>query len=327
MQAPLSSTASGRPFTTGTLTAVPPALPNKTFSRSRRPGGRVSEVSRLTQPHPATPLADGRGLAHDAGNLMGALGLYCDLLALPGVLRDEHRHYAAELQMLSGRSRDLIHRLLSPATTGPRPNTAASQITDSVEQIVVPDVIEGCRGLLNAVARRAIAVAYSPGAALPVAVSREALERILVNLTKNAAEAAPEANGPITLRVTCRQEEGAASCIVLTVEDKGRGMSTAAVRVLMSERAGESAKTGPHGIGFQVVKELVGASGGQLRLRSRSGGAAGSGTTVEITWKVSAIGAVAHELTAESELPRFTNRRGLMLVDDRDREGPGGMSC
>ncbi len=30
-------------------------------------------------------IAEGAGLAHDAGNLLGALSLYSDLLAMPGV--------------------------------------------------------------------------------------------------------------------------------------------------------------------------------------------------------------------------------------------------
>src|ERR1700726_4657450 len=49
-------------------------------------------------------VAEGAGLAHDAGNLLGALSLYSDLLAMPGVLSEEHREFAAELRMLSDRS-------------------------------------------------------------------------------------------------------------------------------------------------------------------------------------------------------------------------------
>jgi hypothetical protein len=56
-------------------------------------------------PVPGTAdVAEGAGLAHDAGNLLGALSLYSDLLAMPGVLHEEHRDYAAELRMLSDRS-------------------------------------------------------------------------------------------------------------------------------------------------------------------------------------------------------------------------------
>ena len=45
-------------------------------------------------------VAEGAGLAHDAGNLLGALSLYSDLLAMPGVLNEEHREYANELRLL-----------------------------------------------------------------------------------------------------------------------------------------------------------------------------------------------------------------------------------
>lgn len=49
-------------------------------------------------------VAEGTVLAHDAGNLLGALSLYSDLLAMPGVLNEEHRENANELRLLSDRS-------------------------------------------------------------------------------------------------------------------------------------------------------------------------------------------------------------------------------
>src|SRR6476620_7798426 len=45
-------------------------------------------------------VAEGAGLAHDAGNLLGALSLYSELLSAPGVLNEEYREYATELRML-----------------------------------------------------------------------------------------------------------------------------------------------------------------------------------------------------------------------------------
>jgi signal transduction histidine kinase len=52
------------------------------------------------------------GLLHDASNLIGALGLYCDLLSMPRVLKPEHRHYAEELRLLGTRSAAMIERLI-----------------------------------------------------------------------------------------------------------------------------------------------------------------------------------------------------------------------
>jgi len=302
MQAPLSSTASGKHFRSGPLTALLPTSSSNDHPRQRS-----------SSPVPTLTIAEGAGLAHDAGNLFGALGLYCDLLALPGVLREEHRHYAEELRLLSRRSRTLIDRLLNPSL-----QSRTTEMKRTQERVVVPEVIEQCRGLLDKVARRAVQVQYESGTRLPVAVPREALERILVNLTKNAAEASGS-EAPILLRVSClRNGSGLKDAskttanserIVLTVEDKGCGMSVAAVKVLMSGR--QAAPVGPRGIGFRVVRELVSASGGQLRLRSDSG----CGTSIEIAWAVA----------AETEQGVFEERRQLRLI--KRNASLGRLSC
>ena len=300
MQAPLSNTASGKTFRNRPSTA-----PSTHLLHHRVHLPETVHDPGLQAKTTATRLSESSGLAHDAGNLLGALGLYCELLASPGVLRDEHRHYAEELQMLSGRSRDLIDRLLNPGVTRRR-MTVPPERSIVAEQVVVPDVIEGCRGLLNAVARRAVAVAYGAGAALPVAISREALERILVNLTKNAAEAMDtDIPGAITLRVICNSAADSTRRIVLTVEDKGRGLSSAAVKVLMAQSMPGTAKTALRGLGFQVVRELVGASGGKLRLKSEDEKSS-SGTTVEVTWAVAEIGTHGTSPFAEREMTLAT---------------------
>ena len=51
-------------------------------------------------------------LAHDACNLLSAVGLYSELLNSPGVLDTPHRHYADELKLIAVRSQVLIERLL-----------------------------------------------------------------------------------------------------------------------------------------------------------------------------------------------------------------------
>ena len=57
-------------------------------------------------------LATGRGegeslaaLAHDARNMVTALGLYCDLLEEPGVLASPYLHYGNELRLVAAASR------------------------------------------------------------------------------------------------------------------------------------------------------------------------------------------------------------------------------
>lgn len=50
-------------------------------------------------------------LAHDARNMVTALGLYCDLLDEPGVLAPAHRHYSSEVRLLAEASRCLVEKL------------------------------------------------------------------------------------------------------------------------------------------------------------------------------------------------------------------------
>ena len=75
-------------------------------------------------------LAEREGLAHDAGNLLGALGLYCDLMSRPEVLAPAYQHYVAELRHVAVRSRALIERMLTlewSVTGGASRHPAAAQ--------------------------------------------------------------------------------------------------------------------------------------------------------------------------------------------------------
>jgi hypothetical protein len=75
-----------------------------------RPGRRRSRSGPET--------AQDEGLLHDARNLMGAIGLYCDLLSMADVLKPEHSHYAEELRLLSKRNEELIKHLIQLLSQG-----------------------------------------------------------------------------------------------------------------------------------------------------------------------------------------------------------------
>jgi signal transduction histidine kinase len=220
-------------------------------------------------------VADDAGLAHDAGNLLGALRLYSDLLATPGVLNEEHREYANELRLLSDRSWALIDRLVNRAH-------GIRVVAREREKTVVPDVVNHCKGLLSKVAGQTVEVSFGAGAYEPVEVPAESVERILTNLVKNAAEATPWV-GAISIsveRVAERTEDGLRRRIVLTVTDRGCGMDAAAVRRLT--QSGGTSPSGVRGLGFRVVRELVALSGGCLNLQSQ----VDVGTSVSAEWYV-----------------------------------------
>jgi signal transduction histidine kinase len=229
---------------------------------------------------PIAGVAEGAGLAHDAGNLLGALSLYSDLLAMPGVLHEEHRQYAEELRMLSDRSWAMINRLVNHSRAG-----LPAKVQEEIS--VLPDVVDRCRGLLSRVAGRTVETSYGVGAFQPVRVPVEAVERILTNLVKNAAEATPWV-GAISIHVEgvvdragneqSEEDDAIRRRVVMTVRDRGCGMDQAAVRRLM--QAGGISSANGRGLGFRVVRELVAMSGGCLNVESQPE----VGTSISAEW-------------------------------------------
>jgi signal transduction histidine kinase len=264
-------------------------------------------------------------MLHDARNLVGAIGLYCDLLAMPGVLKPEHRQYPEELRHLGARSGALIDDLmrsllmreqskeLCPAARAkatekdstvpeePAEVEEALSVASQAKPVSLRGIVERCSGLLRRVANgRVLELEFGPAAAAPVKVPEEAVERILVNLVRNAAAAMDQGepvdsavgNAGGVLRITLGMLASRVGCarpwpfqrVRLSVEDSGCGMSPRQLEWLLSDSRQSS---GGHGIGFRVVRELVAASDGDLQVMSE----VESGTRVQIEWPVAAISA------------------------------------
>jgi len=69
-------------------------------------------------------------VAHDARNMVTALGLYCDLLEEPGVLATAFTHYAHELRLVAAASRCLVEKLVA-LDTNPFPGGSAQTLQAS----------------------------------------------------------------------------------------------------------------------------------------------------------------------------------------------------
>ena len=228
-------------------------------------------------------LANGPGLAHDAGNLLGALRLYAELMSVPGVLYEQHRHLARELSVLSDRSSVLLDRLVAAAAGVSESAGAETPVVG--EDLVLPESVLDCLGLLSKIAGRPVTFFCAPSAYAPVAVPREAFERIVVNLVKNAAEASPrgETIAVTLLGTPSREGEPRGMRMLLTVRDSGRGMSQGAIRQLFeAERPQPGAR---HGLGFQIVRELAESSGGSVEVESQPG----AGTSVMLSWPLAPL--------------------------------------
>lgn len=350
MQAKQSSTASGMYRRSEPITAPVPlraaAMGHDTGALYTVPPPRGAGVASSSRHRSRAGLrtAQDAGLLHDARNLMGAIELYCDLLSMPGVLQQKHRHYVEDLRLLGSRSGRLIQSLIEQPRQLPasqaglwRPGKRWGSSEDATDYAGalerrrakagpadIPQglpgsahlraVVERCAGLLSRVAGgKTVEVSYGPAATVPVTVDEEAVERILVNLVRNAAAAlgAPTAKlasdaalGAVVERSADRTADETPGSIRigvglvanraddprpwplrrvrLTVEDSGCGMSAEQLeRMQLGNRA---PSRGGHGIGFRVVRDLVADSCGDLRVMS----APGVGTRVQIEWPVAA---------------------------------------
>jgi signal transduction histidine kinase len=244
-------------------------------------------------------------VAHDARNMVTALGLYCDLLEEPGVLNPSYQHYANELRLVATASRRLVEKLLAidlrlgpldsfsrstgsgAAHTGSdalgMSRTESSRRWDLAPAEPIGNLageLLANRNLLAALAGPSIAFTVDvDGGAHPVRLTGEDLTRILVNLVKNAAEALP-ATGKIALSLH-EFHAGAerAPWLVLTIEDNGPGIPRKALEKIFesgytsrahSAQANGGWSAAHRGLGLAITRSIVEAAGGRIHAANRT---------------------------------------------------------
>jgi signal transduction histidine kinase len=267
-------------------------------------GGCVSERKRVEAV--VETLANLRGeseslaeVAHDARNMVTALGLYCDLLEEPGVLNPAFHHYGNELRLVATASRRLVEKLvvldfrqgptadLSTARTGAEPLGAGRTDCTRRFDLMPAEPIDNLawevlanRNLLAALAGPSITLTVdAEGGSLPVRLTGEDLTRILVNLIKNAAEAMPD-GGRIQLGLRERPgPNGAVEALSLTVEDNGPGIPKKVLDKIFDSgyttRAGNDFRhdgwpASHRGLGLSINRSIVEVAGGCIHAANRA---------------------------------------------------------
>lgn len=231
------------------------------------------------------------GIAHDACNMLTALGLYCELLDEPGVLAPAHRHYVEELRMVAASGRKLVEKLtgLRSQEFGIPRDERTPKIYSTLPSGGIQDLaseLQANRNLLTALAGPSVSLDISVNdCRVPVALCSEDLTRILVNLVKNACEAMPGGGKiEVALEEVSPFSDAAVTVlpysVLLTVTDTGEGIPEADLNMIFE--SGYTTKVelrpegdqwlNPHrGLGLAIVRSLVEDAGGTVTVESSIG--------------------------------------------------------
>jgi signal transduction histidine kinase len=262
---------------------------------------------------PAPRINELEGLAHDARNLLTSLELFSGLLAEPGVLGEGHEHFAGDIKSLAIPLAVLVERMAiasqskgsqTPGHADPvftrepvrpplrsrgaaKPAAAPAGVRDAQNDAGV--VVKSCERMLAAIAGPAVTlqVSYERGLG-ELALSGEALTRVLINLVRNASEAMGRGG---RIDITVRKGLGAKPSAILSVQDNGVGIPPHALGQIF--QAGFSSKKAQnkwpsavhHGLGLTIVRDLVEEAGGSVRVASTPK----KGTTFELKLPCSRI--------------------------------------
>ncbi len=220
-------------------------------------------VQAKPQPRTRGELTQTSALAHDARNALTALGLISGLLREPGILPPDHAHVAGDLQAVADTLGGLIGKFESGGAGRP-----AEQQGPIATAAGAGQALQDCSRLLQAVAGPTVQVHVSAESGLqPLKITADALSRVLANLVKNASEAMPKGG---TVRITARRALSlTAPAVLIHVSDDGDGIPAFALGQIFEpgftskENASEAC-----GLGLAIVRELVEAAGGKVRVAS-----------------------------------------------------------
>jgi PAS domain S-box-containing protein len=229
---------------------------------------------RQAQKMEAVGLSTG-AIAHDFNNMLVVIAGYTALLASDP--SQTVREFAREMRMATDRATELTSQLLSFAR--------ASQIDEP--SCDANEVISDFRPILDRMVGRDVHVSYALDASSTnVAVTRSALDQVLINLAVNARDAMP-AGGELTVTTSNewrpRQIDVAAKLplvehVVIRITDTGVGMAEDVKARIFEPFFTTKAPGRGTGIGLQTVHGIVMQAGGRIDVIS----APGTGTTFRV---------------------------------------------
>ncbi len=193
---------------------------------------------------------------HDLRNLLSSAQLFSDRLsAIPD---PKVQQFAPKLMRSLERAIAFCQSTLSYG--------AAHEPPPDRKPLAFEPLVEEVRETLGTQPDTGIRWIYSIERGMSVDADRDQLLRVIINITRNAAQAlesrAPNDPARDQIRITGRREGAVA---VIEISDTGPGLSERARRHLF-EAFQASTRTGGTGLGLAISAELVRAHGGEIKL-------------------------------------------------------------
>jgi two-component system nitrogen regulation sensor histidine kinase NtrY len=199
-----------------------------------------------------------RVLGHELNNslapiqsLAGSLGKTLAADPLPGDWRDDMRQ---GLNVIGSRAEALSRFTGAYAKLARLPQPTP-------QRLEIPDLIGRVAGF-----ETRLPVKVTPGPPARVFADADQLEQLLINLIRNAADAAIETGGGVT--AGWRLMGAGAAKVEIWIEDEGPGISSTTNLFVPFF----TTKPGGSGIGLVLCRQIAEAHGGSLSLENRAGG-------------------------------------------------------
>jgi len=228
-----------------------------------------AEEKRLRSERLAAAGALAAGVAHEVRNPLNSISLAAQRISRKHPGDTECARFAGRIREEVIRLEDIVKGFLDLArpASGPRSVTDLKEIADEVVALLENEAAES--GI-------SLALDGAPGAAR-AEMDREAVRRAVVNLVRNAIQAAP-ARSRVEITVEARE-----NLARLLVRDRGPGVDPE-----FAERAFDpfvTSRADGIGLGLALVRRVAEEHGGWARLQPRDGGGAVASLEIRIDGK------------------------------------------
>ena len=205
-------------------------------------------------------LPEVRMFIHDLRNSIQAIVGSADTLQ---IALQEHAIGLAEKSLSQlKKNTNLVVDILGDFVITPRVTDEQSNQCDVTQ--VINDAVDSLATLLR---QNGITVHLNVEPSIITTVSRTDVNRLLLNLLLNAIDATNEANAQITIAAKAISQE----LVQIKVIDNGVGINEAVLANIFKEGYTTKAKRGNKGLGLVIVKQVLEAYNGAVRVRSSQG--------------------------------------------------------